>query len=234
VHRTACFVTLFALAGAVAPVSAQIYAWRDANGTLVLSDKTRPDGGEVRTFEVRGGADIRTTRTADDETLSDRERIDDLIQEHARAQGLSPTLVRAVVQVESGFNPVAVSPKGALGLMQLMPATARELGVDNPFHPEQNIRGGVTYLKRLLDMYNQDITLALAAYNAGPGSVDRYGDVPPYRETQDYVRKITTVTGKAPPPPVIYKWLDIVDGRPLVRYSNKPPDDRPYEVVGRR
>ncbi len=222
------------LCAAVEPASAQIYAWRDANGTMVFSDKKRPDGGEVTTYEVQGAPDIRTTRPADETLPPLRRHIDDLIQQHAKAQGLSPTLVRAVVQAESGFNPSAISPKGALGLMQLMPVTARELGVDNPFHPEQNIRGGVTYLRRLLDLYNQDLTLALAAYNAGPASVDRYGDVPPYQETKDYVRKITTVTSKAPPTTIIYKWLDIVNGRPVHRYTNKPPDDRPYEVIGRR
>jgi soluble lytic murein transglycosylase-like protein len=223
---------------AVEPAWAQIYAWRDAKGNMVFSDKKRPDGGEVITYEVQGAPEIRTTRPAEpaDESLKPmRRHIDELIQYHAKAQGLSPTLVRAVVQAESGFNPSAISPKGALGLMQLMPATARELGVDNPFHPEQNIRGGVTYLKRLLDMYNQDLTLALAAYNAGPASVERYGDVPPYQETQDYVSKITTVTTrKTPPPTLIYKWLDIVGGRPVYRYTNKPPDDRPYEVIGRQ
>lgn len=218
------------------PAQAQIYAWKDASGTLVLSDKTRPDGGEVRTFDVPWAATVRTTRDDDEAGDHDeRHQFDDLIDEHANAQGVSPELVRAVIQLESGFDPSAISPKGALGLMQLMPATARELGVDNPFHPGQNIRGGVTYLRRLLDLYNQDVPLALAAYNAGPGAVARYGNVPPYRETQEYVRKITGGTQPAPPPPtVIYKWLDLVNGQPIVRYSNKPPANKPYEVVGRR
>ena len=144
-----------------------------------------------------------------------------------------PDLVRAVIQVESAFNPVAVSPKGAMGLMQLMPATAAEYGVRDPFVPEQNIGGGVAYLRRLLDRYDHKIELALAAYNAGPGSVEKYGDVPPYRETQDYVKR---VTGAAPPAPtnLIYKWMDLVDGRPVYRYSNQPPKSGPYEVVGAR
>ena len=151
---------------------------------------------------------------------------DDYIEVHAASQGVSPELVRAVIQVESAFNPQAVSPKGAMGLMQLMPATARDLGVDNPFAPEDNIRGGVAYLRQLLDRYDSNVELALAAYNAGPGSVAKYGTVPPYRETQDYVKKVTDKSGPvAPPPPdpTIYKWIDLVDGKAIVRYGNKPP-----------
>jgi soluble lytic murein transglycosylase-like protein len=215
-----------------ASAQAQIYAWKDANGNMVLSDRVRPDAGAVTTFEVPGAPEVRTTK---DVPRVGREQFDDIISEHAQVQGVSASLVRAVILLESGFNPSAVSPKGALGLMQLMPATARELGVENPFDPGQNIRGGVTYLRRLLDLYTQDVTLALAAYNAGPGAVARYGDVPPYRETQEYVRKITTATRPtAPLTSVIYKWRDFVNDKPVVRYSNKAPADKAYEVVVRR
>ena len=221
------------LATTVVPATAQIYSWRDENGTLVLSNRKRPDAGEITTYAVGGSTDVRTVNPP---LVTSRNRYDDLIELHATQHGLSPVLVKAVIQAESGFNAFAVSPKGALGLMQLMPATARELGVHNPFHPEQNIRGGVTYLKRLLDMYDQDVTLALAAYNAGPGSVARYGTVPPYRETREYVRKITTAAPSPPPPPpvVIYKWVHMVGDRPVPRYTNKPPEGQPYEIVTRR
>lgn len=197
---------------------------------MVVSNRKQPVAGKMTTYEVAGSVEVRTTTPP---VISTRDRFDDLIAMHSQEQGLSPLLVKAVIQAESGFNPSAVSPKGALGLMQLMPATARELGVHNPFHPEQNIRGGVTYLKRLLDLYDQDVTLALAAYNAGPGSVAKYGTVPPYRETRDYVRRITSA---APPPPVarpvaIYKWIDLVNGRPVPRYANTPPEGRAYEVI---
>jgi soluble lytic murein transglycosylase-like protein len=100
-------------------------------------------------------------------------------------------LVRSVVKVESNFNPNAVSRKGAMGLMQLMPSTARSLNVTNPFDPEQNVDAGVRHLKKLLENYGGDVNLSLAAYNAGQGAVARSAGVPRYRETQDYVRRIT-------------------------------------------
>jgi len=113
-----------------------------------------------------------------------------LAQEIARRHGLDPALVLAVVAVESGFQPRAVSPKGAQGLMQLMPATARELGVSDAFDAEQNLDGGVRYLRALLEQNGGDVRLALAAYNAGPGAVKRHGGVPPYAETRQYVEKV--------------------------------------------
>lgn len=108
----------------------------------------------------------------------------------ARRHGLDPQLVLAVVSVESGFRPEAVSPKGARGLMQLMPRTAESLGVEDAFDPEQNLDGGARHLGQLLTLYGGDLVKALAAYNAGEGAVDRHGGVPPYRETRAYVKKV--------------------------------------------
>jgi soluble lytic murein transglycosylase len=113
-----------------------------------------------------------------------------LIHQYAELRGIDPVLVRAMIQVESGYDPTAVSRKGAIGLMQLMPATASELRVDDPFDPESNIRGGTAYFRRLLNEFDDQLVLALAGYNAGPQAVRRYGGVPPYRETQEYVRRV--------------------------------------------
>jgi hypothetical protein len=219
------------------PAWAQIYTWRDPSGTLVVSNKPRPGEGHMTTYAVPGASAYRATQPP--QVTEKARRYDAIIDEYARVHGVSADLVRAVIQAESAFNPNAVSPKGAMGLMQLMPATARELGVRNPFHPEENIRGGVSYLAQLLARYSHDVRLALAAYNAGPANVERYGHtVPPFRETREYVRKVTGQAAASVPAvkgSVIYKWTETVDGKPLVRYSNRqPPGGQEYEVVGRR
>ena len=164
-----------------------------------------------------------------------------MIQTHAAANGLPVDLVRAVIQVESGFDSLAQSPKGATGLMQLMPATAADLDVRDPYDADQNIREGTAYLRRLLDRFDGDETLALAAYNAGPEAVGRYGGrVPPYEETQDYVRRVERAAGGSQPPVAcqpavrtIYRLLEIIDGRPVTRYSTERPAETTHGVVSR-
>jgi soluble lytic murein transglycosylase-like protein len=205
-------------------VSAQIYAWRDASGNLVLSDQAKDPSARSYAISTAPAVAFRTTRP-----LSTRATLyNDLIEEHAARNVVSADLVRAVIQAESAFNPRAVSSKGAMGLMQLMPATAAEHGVLDPFNPAENIRAGVKYLKHLLVSYEGRVELALAAYNAGPGAVKKYGGkVPPYRETQNYVARIqNTGTGTvAAPPTRVYRTVEIVDGREVVRYSGKPREN---------
>ncbi len=124
-------------------------------------------------------------------TRADGRRFDGMIQEAAAGAGVPPAIVKAVIHAESAFNASAVSRAGAMGLMQLMPGTARELGVSDPFRAEQNVRGGARYLRHLHDRYGS-WTNTLAAYNAGPTAVDRYQGIPPYAETQQYVRRVLT------------------------------------------
>jgi soluble lytic murein transglycosylase-like protein len=210
---------------------AQIYAWRDVNGTLVLSDRKLNDG--AMTYVVPDAPDIRATTPTGSAMV--REQFEPLIREHAARHALRVELVRAVIQVESGYNPSARSPKGAMGLMQLMPGTARQLGVRNAYDPDENIRGGCTYLRQLLDRYQGNEELALAAYNAGSEAVDRHGNaVPPYRETRDYVNKVNRLSDAQRgtlKQRIIYKTFEIVDGQAVPRYSSRKPAGGTYEIV---
>lgn len=216
---------LFVLAIA-SPARAQIYTWRDANGQLVLSNVKPGTTAPVTSYSVPQAEGVRTTRFVEPDTS---QPFDDIIENAATRHGVRKDLVRAVIQVESAFNPRAVSSKGAMGLMQLMPATARQFGVANAFNPVDNIRGGVAYLRQLLDRYNNDERLALAAYNAGPGAVDRHGQtVPPFRETRDYVSRVNRIAGEGepqtpPPPPQIFRIVEVINGREVVKYTDQPP-----------
>jgi soluble lytic murein transglycosylase-like protein len=230
-------VSVVAVLCTASPADAQIYSWRDADGKLVLSDRPRPqDRVKQATYEVHGATTVRATTPPLRISTSRSAPYEDAISEYSRRIGVAADLVRAVIQVESAFNPRAVSEKGAMGLMQLMPATAKDLGVTDPFNPDQNIRGGVTYLKQLLDRYGQKVELALAAYNAGMGNVEKYGGtVPPFKETRNYVSKITN----AAPAPYqkingMYKWVELKDGKPVTKYSNMPPPQGSFTVVGLR
>ena len=215
---SAAFATLTLLALTPVPANAQIYVWRDSAGNMVLSD--RPKDPSARTFAVATTGSLRVTRPAFSRRAA---AYDDLIEHHSAAQGVRPALVRAVIQAESAFNPNARSVKGAMGLMQLMPATAAEYGVANPYDPQDNIRAGVAYLRSLLRRYDEKEELALAAYNAGPGAVEKYGNaVPPYRETINYVDRIQgrMKDAQAPVPFRLYRVVQIIDGREVVKYSN--------------
>jgi len=162
------------------PARADVYARAGADGTVRFTDAPTEPGYRVV---------IRTSPP--------RVPWREAVTREAGRQGLDPLLVQAVIQVESGENPRAVSPKGARGLMQLMPATARELGVLDPLHPRDNVKGGIAYLSRLMERYGGRLDLALAAYNAGPGAVDRHGGVPPYPETRAFVRRVLDLYHRA-------------------------------------
>ena len=131
------------------------------------------------------------------EAIPPSEAYEDIIREAAATFDMDPALIRAVMQAESAFHPYAVSRAGAEGLMQLMPALADEMGVADSFNPRDNIMGGARYLKRLLEHHNGDLDLALASYNAGPGNVERYGGIPPFRETRRYVKTIKALYARS-------------------------------------
>ena len=149
----------------------------------------------LASFAQRPDADFQkilesSVQKSKNPTSVSRGEIDNLISKYADKNGLDEDFVKAVINQESGFNPNATSHCGAMGLMQLMPSTAQGLGVKDAYNPEQNIEGGTKYLKGLMDRFNNDKSLALAAYNAGPNAVKKYGGIPPYAETQNYVKKV--------------------------------------------
>jgi len=171
---------------------ADIVKYLDGNGTVHFTDSGGPWPFEI--LKRIPSAPQRQVRTAVYE--ENRERFLPVVNAAAEAYGLDPHLVRCVIDQESAFNPRAKSPKGAVGLMQLMPRTANLYKVRNIYDPYENIHGGTRYLKYLLKKYRGDVKLALAAYNAGEEAVRRYSGVPPYQETQDYVEKIMAKYGK--------------------------------------
>jgi soluble lytic murein transglycosylase-like protein len=195
---------------AAGPARADIV--RLTNGRIMSVEKAVFDGDMV-ILMMRGGGEIRAARTLVAELLPDevpfarsvaieslaasivtrgprmaREAVVALVDRVAGKVGLDRRIAHAVVRAESNYDPAAISPKGAMGLMQLMPVVARQYDLSDPFHPEQNLEAGMRHLRHLLGRF--DLSRALAAYNAGEGAVSRYGGVPPYRETQEYVRKI--------------------------------------------
>ena len=199
--RLVLLATMLALGAGSVAAADPIYYRRDPDGTLVITNvpdnrDLRPMRPETRPIRPGEGAKYR-----------------DLIYRAAREQGVHPELAYAVAAVESSFDPQARSVKGAEGLMQLMPETAARFGVSDPFDPADNVRGGVRFLKYLLDMFDGDLRLALAAYNAGENVVLALGRVPPYEETRTYVAKVIRMFGSGRQP-----YLDAA--------SAHPPDGR--------
>ncbi len=191
VKRIAWLALLIGVIGGAFPPSASgdIYWFQDEQGVVHMSNV--PVDQRFRFKERERGSEqvqVLPGRRA--------KSYDKLIDRVARAEGLDTELLRAVVATESNFDPDAISKKGALGLMQLMPETARGMGVTDPFHPAENLEAGARHLRRLIEKYQGKLTLALSAYNAGETAVDRYKGIPPYPETQNYVKKVLKAYGK--------------------------------------
>lgn len=169
---------------AVLPVRAQLASYVDEHGKLVYTN------GNIRPRSTR--STISSSAATDSSTASEPPKgLERIVHEVAEKHSIDPALVKAVISTESGWNPFAISSKGAIGLMQLVPGTAQRFGIGNLFDPVQNVEAGTTYLKSLLERYNGDLEKSLAAYNAGERAVDRSGGVPRIWETQKYVRKVT-------------------------------------------
>jgi len=224
-------IALLTLALSADPVAAQIERGSDRGGRVVFTNA--PTGA----YGASASAPRRPVRrTSIPVPQAAPRELPGLIREVAMRHGVSPNLVRAVVAVESAYDPRAVSPKGARGLMQLMPATASELGVKDVYDPRENLEGGTRYLRGLLDTYDGDVRLALAGYNAGATAVQRYGGVPPYPETRQYVRRVLELRSRLdaaveiPHEPGVFRFRNSAG---TVVMSNIPADAlrRPLRVA---
>ena len=191
------FFIILLIVFSLTPAYADIYKYLDENGVLCYTDV--PFGKKADRIHKDKEKDSAAPATAKyikasyrTGTNSDRyaSHYHAIVHEKASAYNVDPSLIKAVIKTESNWNSRAMSRKGAMGLMQLMPGTANDLNVHNPFDPEENIEGGTKYLKYLLEHFNGDLTLALAAYNAGPKAVEKFGYVPPFSETKQYVKKV--------------------------------------------
>ncbi|ANA40221.1 lytic transglycosylase [Geobacter anodireducens] len=173
----------------IAPALADIYRYEDEDGVVHFTDAPTDKRFKVFMRDIKRDKKLRTTfRLAN--CVRDPREFEPIIDQCALEYGVDRSLVKAVIHAESGYNPNALSPKGASGLMQLMPKTAKDLKVANSFDPKENIKGGVRYLRFLLDTFKGDVALALAAYNAGMSRVAQYGGVPPYQETRTYIDRV--------------------------------------------
>ena len=179
------FLAFFLICSAA---SADIYKYVDENGIICYTDAP----SEKKPEQVIRQKAQKTPRSFDKTPSVSGRDYSAYVHKAAAKYDLEPELIKAVIRTESNGNHRAVSRKGAMGLMQLMPSTANDLNVSNPFNPEENIEGGAKYLKQLIERFDGNLTLALAAYNSGPKTVERYGAVPPIQETRQYVQKVYT------------------------------------------
>ena len=186
------FLIATLVAASAAAAHSQIYTYVDADGLRHYTDV--PDNNRYRLLILSPRDRTASGDRYDAMLLAKAGRYDSIIEKAATAASVEPNLLRAVIVVESGFNSRAVSKRGAMGLMQLMPATATRFGVSNPYDPRENVHGGARYLKFLIDRFGQNVRLALAAYNAGEEAVDRNGgQIPPFTETMAYVPRVLKI-----------------------------------------
>src|SRR5216684_6867807 len=186
------FIIATLLTASTAAATPKIYAYLDAQGQRHYTDV--PDNNRYRLLVLSPNDRTASGDRYDFQVLAKATQFDSIIEHAAVSSALEPNLLRAVIVVESGFNSRAVSKRGAMGLMQLMPATATRFGVSNPYDPLQNVHGGARYLKFLINRFGQDVKLALAAYNAGEEAVDRNGgQIPPFTETMAYVPRVLKI-----------------------------------------
>jgi len=172
-------------------VQAQVYKWVDEDGIVTYSNIAPPSDQDFQTLRFPCyAADPKCRSVSWEKVPLNTRSFRNEIQSASRYNSVEESLIRAIIHAESAYQADAQSPKGAQGLMQLMPATQAELNVSDPFNPQENIQGGALYLSQLLAQFKGDFELAAAAYNAGPNAVNKYGGVPPYDETQEYVRRI--------------------------------------------
>jgi len=186
-HIFLLILILFVSAIFINDAAADIYRYEDDEGIVHFTDAPTDKRFKVFMRDLKKDKLLRTTLSL---AGANPTEYDAIIASSAQKYGVSPSLIKAVIQAESGYNPNAVSRKGASGLMQLMPGTARSLKVSNSFDPKDNVEGGVKYLRFLLDTFRGDVSLALAAYNSGLNKVAKYGGIPPYPETRNYVNKV--------------------------------------------
>ena len=186
----ATLILLFSCFFVIDLSSAGIYRYEDENGIIHFTNCPRDPKFKLFIRESKHDVGGEETPSPSSAPVKDAKHYDDLITEFSKKYEVDFALIKAIIRAESGFNPLAVSRKGARGLMQLMPQTALRMNVSNTFNPRENIEGGVRYIKYLLSLFNNDLRLSLAAYNAGENLVLELRTIPPYRETVDYVRKV--------------------------------------------
>jgi len=225
------FIGLFFTITAITPLSQgqEFYSYLDETGVQVFTNIPPANSERLENYTGPTQNNSQKLLSSPDTTEHDSHKFDPIIKKYASYYELDPSLIHSIIATESGFNPKAVSSKGARGLMQLMPETAKRLGVSNSFDPEQNIRAGVQHFRSLMDTFNNNLDLSLAAYNAGESLVQRLGRIPGYEETINYVRSVTRRyverRESMEENPVESRTYRYVDPKGVLHLTNIPPPE---------